>query len=94
LEDRRLADRDQGYPMYRTAPPTRLDALQTSLAAGLVVFEEPRDTPPRVRGRHAHPEATVPVRAFLVPSVHLPHRTTRSKNPVYWYTKILSGLPV
>lgn len=41
MEDRRLADRDAGYPLYRTAPPTRLDAFQTPLAAGLVVFEEP-----------------------------------------------------
>jgi hypothetical protein len=40
LEDRRLADRDAGYPLYRTAPPTRLDAFQAPLAAGLVDFEE------------------------------------------------------
>jgi hypothetical protein len=41
LEGRRHADRDRGYPLYRTAPPTRLDAFQSPLAAGLVVFEEP-----------------------------------------------------
>jgi hypothetical protein len=30
----------RAYPMYRTAPPTRLNAFQRPLATGLVVFEE------------------------------------------------------